>query len=35
MNRATITTGNAGPKVRSDCEMTLGLMNEGDRKSVV
>lgn len=29
MNRATITTGNAGPKVRSDCEMTLGLMNEG------
>ncbi len=29
MNRKIAVTGNAGPKVRSDCEITLTLMPEG------
>jgi citrate lyase subunit beta / citryl-CoA lyase len=29
MNRFSATTGNSGPKVRSDCEITLELKNEG------
>jgi len=29
MNRLTATTGNAGPKVRSDCEITLEIRQRG------
>lgn len=29
MNNSSATSGNSGPKVRSDCELTLELRNEG------
>jgi citrate lyase subunit beta/citryl-CoA lyase len=29
MKSHIVTTGNAGPKVRSDCEITLELRNHG------
>ena len=29
MNNSYATSGNSGPKVRSDCEITLELRNEG------
>ena len=29
MNKNIATTGNAGPKVRSDCEITLELKTRG------
>ncbi len=29
MNNSSAVSGNSGPKVRSDCEMTLELKDEG------
>ncbi len=29
MNNHSATSGNSGPKIRSDCEMTLSFRNDG------